>query len=123
MSNKTIRIAIDCMGGEHGFPVTLPAAVKFAQEHSDSHCLLVGDQTRIEAQLRALPQIGRDWFTIVHTDEVVDMDDSVEVALRRKRKSSMRLAAQAVKGEKADACISDGRYGELVAISRYELET
>src|SRR5690625_4365543 len=58
MSNKTIRIAIDCMGGDHGLPVTLPAAVKFAQEHPDTHCLLVGDQTRIEAQLRALPQIA-----------------------------------------------------------------
>ncbi len=123
MSNKTIRIAIDCMGGDHGLPVTLPAAVKFAQEHPDTHCLLVGDQTRIEAQLRALPQIGRDWFTIVHTDEVVDMDDSVEVALRRKRKSSMRLAAQAVKDDKADACISAGNTGAWVAISRYVLKT
>src|SRR5690625_1106475 len=123
MSNKTIRIAIDCMGGDHGLPVTLPAAVKFAQEHPDTHCLLVGDQSRIEAQLRALPQVGRDWFTIVHTDEVVDMDDSVEVALRRKRKSSMRLAAQAVKDNNADACISAGNTGAWVAISRYVLKT
>ncbi len=123
MSNKTIRIAIDCMGGDHGLPVTLPAAVKFAQEYADTHCLLVGDQSRIEAQIRALPRIDRDWYTIIHTDEVVDMDDSVEVALRRKRKSSMRLAAQAVKDGLADACISAGNTGAWVAISRYVLKT
>jgi len=123
MSDKTIRIAIDCMGGDHGLPVTLPAAVKFAQQHHDTHCLLVGCQQQIAEQLRHLPQLDRDWYTIVHTDEVVDMDDSVEVALRRKRRSSMRLAAQAVKDDLADACVSAGNTGAWVAITRYVLKT
>lgn len=123
MSDKTIRIAIDCMGGDHGLPVTLPAAVKFAQQHHDTHCLLVGCQQQIAEQLRHLPQLDRDWYTIVHTDEVVDMDDSVEVALRRKRRSSMRLAAQAVKDNLADACVSAGNTGAWVAITRYVLKT
>jgi len=123
MSEKTIRLAIDCMGGDHGLPVTLPAAVKFAQQHTDTTCLLVGDQPSIEQQLRELPKLERDWYEIIHAEEIVDMDDSVEVALRRKKKSSMRLAAQAVKDKHADACISAGNTGAWVAISRYVLKT
>ncbi|KAG0938847.1 hypothetical protein G6F31_015389 [Rhizopus arrhizus] len=60
---------------------------------------------------------------IVAASEVVTMDDPVEVALRRKKDSSMRLAAQSVKDGRADACVSAGNTGAWMAISRYVLKT
>ena len=118
-----IRIAIDCMGGDFGLPVTIPAAVKFARQHPDTRLLLVGLATPIEAALAKLRDVPLDRIEIVPASEVVMMDDSVEVALRRKKDSSMRLAAQAVKDGNADACISAGNTGPWMAISRYVLKT
>ncbi|MGG4604464.1 phosphate acyltransferase PlsX [Paenalcaligenes sp. Me131] len=123
MSQKTIRIAIDCMGGDTGLPVTIPAAMQFSQRHSDTLCLLVGDADAIKAQLAADGNRSDDWYQILPASEVVTMDDSVEVALRRKKDSSMRVAAQAVKDGLAGACISAGNTGAWMAISRYVLKT
>ncbi|MGG4773905.1 phosphate acyltransferase PlsX [Alcaligenaceae bacterium 429] len=123
MSQKTIRIAIDCMGGDTGLPVTIPAAMQFSQRHLDTLCLLVGDADAIKAQLAAEGNRSDDWYQILPASEVVTMDDSVEVALRRKKDSSMRVAAQAVKDGLAGACISAGNTGAWMAISRYVLKT
>src|SRR5699024_12623259 len=94
MSKKSIRIAIDCMGGDHGLSITVPAAKQFAQQHPDTLCLLVGDEAAIRAQLNQEGAASGDWYEIVHASETVCMDDPVEVALRRKKDSSMRSAAQ-----------------------------
>ncbi|WP_066132525.1 phosphate acyltransferase PlsX [Bordetella ansorpii] len=118
-----IRIAIDCMGGDAGLPVTIPAAVEFAQQFPDTRLLLVGLPDAIEAALAQHRNAPRERLEIVPASEVVEMDDPVEVALRRKRDSSMRLAAQAVKDGRADACISAGNTGAWMAISRYVLKT
>jgi glycerol-3-phosphate acyltransferase PlsX len=67
--------------------------------------------------------VARDRIEIVAASEVVTMDDPVEVALRRKKDSSMRLAAQSVKDGRADACVSAGNTGAWMAISRYVLKT
>ena len=123
MSNQLIRIAIDCMGGDVGLPVTIPAAAAFAQQHDDVQCLLVGDEAAIAQHLQQHGGPRRDWYQIVHAAEVVSMDDSVEVALRRKKQSSMRIAAQLVKDEQADACVSAGNTGAWMAISRYVFKT
>lgn len=123
MSTSSIRIAIDCMGGDTGLAVTLPAAAQFAQQHSDVYFLLVGDETGIARYLEQCSGPSRNWYEIKHASEVVSMDDSVEVALRRKKDSSMRVAAQAVKDGLADACISAGNTGAWMAISRYVLKT
>ncbi|KCV23403.1 fatty acid/phospholipid synthesis protein PlsX-like protein [Bordetella pertussis H934] len=101
-----IRIAIDCMGGDFGLPVTIPAAIEFARQFPDTRLLLVGLPDAIEAALAERRDAPRDRLDIVPATEVVSMDDPVEVALRRKKDSSMRLAAQAVKDGRADACIS-----------------
>lgn len=119
----TNRIAIDCMGGDTGLAVTLPAAAQFALQHDDVHCLLVGDEASIAQQLTQCKGPSRSWYSIIHASEVVTMDDSVEVALRRKKDSSMRVAAQAVKDGLADACVSAGNTGAWMAISRYVLKT
>ncbi|MGA0583550.1 MAG: phosphate acyltransferase PlsX, partial [Castellaniella sp.] len=122
MSHSNPTIAIDCMGGDHGLPVTVPAAMAFAQAYPDTRCLLVGD----EAQIRQVLQqnaASAGQFEILHASEVVTMHDSVEIALRRKKDSSMRVAAQAVKDGRADAAVSAGNTGAWMAISRYVLKT
>ncbi|MEQ4618630.1 MAG: phosphate acyltransferase PlsX [Corticimicrobacter sp.] len=118
-----IRIAIDCMGGDAGLPVTVPAALDFLRRYPDVHVLLVGLSEPIGALVAADAAAPRDRIEIIHADEVVAMDDPVEVALRRKKNSSMRLAALAVKDGQADACISAGNTGAWMAVSRYVLKT
>lgn len=111
------------MGGDAGLPVTIPAAVEFARQFPDTQLLLVGLADQIEAALAGHRHVPRDRIEIVPASEVVTMDDPVEVALRRKKDSSMRLAAQAVKDGRADACVSAGNTGAWMAISRYVLKT
>lgn len=111
------------MGGDFGLPVTIPAAIEFARQFPDTRLLLVGLPDAIEAALSEHRGVERDRFEIVAASEVVTMDDPVEVALRRKKDSSMRLAAQSVKDGNADACISAGNTGAWMAISRYVLKT
>ncbi len=118
------RIAIDSMGGDHGLSVTIPATLQFIEQHPDVHILLVGDAAALDARLRA----GRSWadrsrIEVVHASEVVAMDDPIEIALRKKRDSSMRIAIACVKDGRADACVSAGNTGALMAISRYLLKT
>lgn len=123
MSTKPIRIAIDCMGGDVGLPVTVEAAYQFARSQNDTFFLLAGDPSGIQTQLRQLGCSDESWYRILPASEVVAMHDPVEVALRRKKDSSMRVAVQAVKEGQADACVSAGNTGAWMAISRYVLKT
>jgi len=122
-----IRIAIDCMGGDEGISVTVPAAFAFAQRFADTHLLLVGLPDDLERAVaivaKRYPSVTSERYTILPASEVVTMDDPVDIALRRKKDSSMRVAAQAVKDGLADACISAGNTGAWMAISRYVLKT
>lgn len=111
------------MGGDFGLPVTVPAAHQFAQENPDTRFMLAGDPASIEGALRDAGVLGQGWYEILPATQVVSMDDTVEVALRRKKDSSMRVAVQAVKDNRADACISAGNTGAWMAISRYVLKT
>ena len=123
MSSAPIRLAVDCMGGDHGLPVTIPAVVQFAKLNPDTHFLLAGQPDAIEETLQKEGVSGADWYEILPATEVVLMDDTVEVALRRKKDSSMRVAVQSVKDGRADACVSAGNTGALMAVSRYLLKT
>lgn len=119
----SVRIAVDCMGGDFGLPVTIPASLEFARQNPDTRFLLVGDSAAILNALQQEAKLDRDWYDILPASEVVTMCDTVEVALRRKKDSSMRVAVQAVKDGRADACISAGNTGAWMAISRYVLKT
>src|SRR5690348_5323114 len=119
----TIKLTIDCMGGDHGPSVTVPAAVSFVRSHADAHLVLVGLEAPIRAQLKKLKAHDLDALTVVVASEVVAMDDPVEVALRKKKDSSMRVALNLVKEEAAQACVSAGNTGALMAVSRYVLKT
>lgn len=117
-----VRIAVDCMGGDHGPSITLPACQAFLAKHPDAELLLVG-----------LPEAlapARNWerCRVVEASEVVTMDDPVETALRRKKDSSMRVAITQVKASAdapaaAHACVSAGNTGALMALARYLLKT
>ncbi len=116
------RIAVDCMGGDAGVSVTVPAACRFARQNPDARLLLVGDAGAIEAALREARAQSAGWYEIQAASQTVSMDDTVEVALRRKKDSSMRVAAQAVKDGRADACVSAGNTGAWMAITRHVLK-
>ncbi|MDN3920935.1 phosphate acyltransferase PlsX [Roseateles violae] len=125
-SSDVIRLAVDCMGGDHGPAVTLPACQAFLAAHPRAELLLVGLP---EALAQAAPNV-MNWprCQIVAASEVVTMDDTVEVALRRKRQSSMRIAISQLKGADgaaplAHACVSAGNTGALMAVARYLLKT
>jgi glycerol-3-phosphate acyltransferase PlsX len=116
----TIRIAIDCMGGDHGIAVTVPAALAFASHQPDARLLLVGRQPEIE---QALAGRRPGAIELVHADEVVEMHDAPALAMRSKRNSSMRIAVNLVKEGEADVCVSAGNTGALMAIARFVLKT
>jgi len=118
-----IRISIDCMGGDHGPVATVAAAVSFIQHTQNVQVILVGQEAVIRAELKKLKITEDPRISIVHASEIVTMDDSLEVALRRKKDSSMRVAINQVKFDLADACVSAGNTGALMAISRYVLKT
>ncbi len=114
-----ITIAIDCMGGDHGPNVTVPAALDFLSRNADALVILVG----LEEKLRAiLPAPVPERVAIRHASEVVAMDEPPALALRNKKDSSMRVAINLVKQGEADACISAGNTGALMAISRFVLK-
>jgi glycerol-3-phosphate acyltransferase PlsX len=111
-----VTLSVDVMGGDHGPSVILPACHGFLQAHPDAQLLLFG-----------LPGAHGGWAharaTWLDAQSMVTMDDPVEVALRRKKGSSMRLAIEAVRDGQADAAVSSGNTGALMAIARYVLKT
>ncbi len=118
----TVRIAIDCMGGDHGLAVTIPAALGFLARTPDVRLLLVGGQDAIEQALARARPADPARIEIRHAAEVVTMDDPPATALRGKRNSSMRVAIDLVKNGEADGCVSAGNTGALMAISRFVLK-
>jgi len=117
----TVRIAIDAMGGDHGPSVTVPASLAFLAAQPDVSLLLVGRREEFESRFGSTG--APDRIEIVHAGEVVAMDDPPATALRGKRNSSMRLAVNLVKDGRADACLSAGNTGALMAIARFVLKT
>ncbi|MFO1301427.1 MAG: phosphate acyltransferase PlsX [Burkholderiaceae bacterium] len=118
----TVRIAIDCMGGDHGLSVTVPAALDFLRQVDDARLLLVGRKDAIEQALAKSRTVDSTRIEVRHASEVVAMDDPPAAALRSKRDSSMRVAIELVKSGDADACVSAGNTGALMAISRFVLK-
>jgi glycerol-3-phosphate acyltransferase PlsX len=107
------------MGGDHGPGVTVPAALDFVRRQGDVSVILVGRQETIEPLLGGL----KDSRVVVrHATQVVAMDEPPALALRNKKDSSMRVAINLVKEGVADACVSAGNTGALMAISRFVLK-
>ncbi len=120
--SRMLTVAIDAMSGDGGTAVIVDAVRTVLNQRDDVHLTLVGDPDLIESCIGQSP-LPNNQYSIVPSSEVVTMDDSAAVALRSKKKSSMRLAVNLVKDGSADACVSAGNTGALMAISRFVLKT
>ncbi|MCS6787385.1 MAG: phosphate acyltransferase PlsX [Thiobacillaceae bacterium] len=120
---REVTIAIDAMGGDHGPRVTVPAALELVHRTEATNVVLVGLQEVIQAELRQRRAATGTRLRIQHASEVVKMDDPPAHALRFKKDSSMRVMAELVKRGEADAGVSAGNTGALMAVSRFVLKT
>jgi len=114
------------MSGDLGPRVAVSAALKFTAMFADVDVLLVGDEQQLLALAsKKIPakKLSQNRITIIHAADVITMDEDPLVALRHKQNSSMWCAIDAVKNNRADACVSAGNTGALLAISKYLLKT
>ncbi|MFK5895330.1 MAG: phosphate acyltransferase PlsX [Pseudomonadota bacterium] len=121
------NIAIDVMGGDHGPEVTIPASMDVLKSHSQVNLTLVGDEQTIEKHLLGFSEQSdfnkiRQRINIVHSTQVVAMDEKPSLALRGKKDSSMRVAINLVKNNQVNACVSAGNTGALMATARFVLK-
>jgi len=118
-----MKLAIDAMGGDFAPQNIVAGAVEALHDNSHiTHLHLVGDKTRVEAELRKLGSPDSR-IEIVHASEVIEMDDSPTQAVRRKKDSSMSRAIDLVKNGTADAIVSAGNTGALLTASHLKLRT
>ena len=117
------RIAIDTMSGDNGLEAAVPAALMFLKEHDDTVLILVGDETLIAAELEKNNASTNEKLVIQHASQIVTMSESPALALRGKKDSSMRVSINLVKDGRADAAVSAGNTGALMATGRFVLRT
>lgn len=118
----TITLAVDCMGGDHGPAVIVPAVFDFLRRDAACSAILVGRAEALQPHLAAGAALAARW-SVQHASEVVDMHDPVATALRVKKDSSLRVMANLVKEGRADGAVSAGNTGALMAVSRFVLKT
>lgn len=111
------------MGGDYGLTVVIPACVRATKNNPDLKLLLVGDQNQISTYLKRYNLSNLKQLSIIHAAEVVNMDELPSHALRNKKDSSMRVAINLVKEKRAQACVSAGNTGALMATARFVLKT
>ncbi|WXT99865.1 MAG: Phosphate acyltransferase [Catillopecten margaritatus gill symbiont] len=121
----TIKVSIDASGGDHGIPTTVIAGIEALGAFSDLYLVFVGDKSSIQVELdkNSASQKFAERFSVMHASEVIAMNESPAIALRKKKDSSMRVAINLVKDKTVDACVSAGNTGALMAISRFVLKT
>ncbi len=116
-------IALDAMGGDHGVGVVVPAALRALRDNLQLKLILVGDQQQITQELNRHGGLPGERLSIRHASQVVGMDEPPSSALRGKKDSSMRVAIDLVKEGAAQACVSAGNTGALMATARFVLKT
>jgi glycerol-3-phosphate acyltransferase PlsX len=120
--SESITIALDAMGGDHAPAMVVKGADIALERHPDAHFLLFGDEAQIMPLLARLPRLEKA-ATLHHTDEAVAADAKPSQALRTGRRSSMRLAIDAVAAGRADGVVSAGNTGALMATAKFVLKT
>lgn len=118
---ETVTIALDAMGGDFGPSVVVPAALAALEELPQLAIVLVGDETVLREELGQRAK-GDGRLRIQHASQQVAMDDKPSLALRNKKDSSMRVAINLVKAGEAQACVSAGNTGALMATARFVLK-
>ncbi len=119
----TLRIALDAMSGDHGPSIIIPAAAQILSEFDNVELILVGDEKVITPLLTQQSIKIQQSLSVHHATQLVEMDELPSRALRYKKDSSMRVAINLVKQGEADACVSAGNTGALMATARYVLKT
>nr|MBS0020005.1 phosphate acyltransferase PlsX [Gammaproteobacteria bacterium] len=119
----TLTVALDAFGGDHGPAVVVPAALRVLSEYDGLQVILVGERATLERTVRAQGAADSERLTIRHASQTVAMDELPSLALRTKKDSSMRVALNLVKEGVADACVSAGNTGALMATARFVLRT
>lgn len=118
-----VTIALDAMGGDHGPSVAIPGAALSLVRHPDAAFILFGDEAAIRAQLAEHPALAAN-SRVVHSDVAISMDAKPSQALRAGRgRSSMWMALDAVKKGEANAVVSAGNTGALMAMAKFCLQT
>ena len=120
---KETRIAVDAMGGDGGPKIIMPSVKAFLLENRSVKVDVYGDEKILSKYLNIFDNNISKNLTIIHTDEKVLSEDSPSHALRHKKNSSMSMAIKSVKDKNAQACVSAGNTGALMAISRFILGT
>jgi phosphate acyltransferase len=118
-----LTIAVDAMGGDHGPSVTVPAALLALKMQPGLHVILVGNTDKINAHLKLNNATSSDSLIVHHASQEVGMNELPAQALRSKKDSSMRVAINLVRDKVADACVSAGNTGALMATARFVLKT
>ncbi len=116
-------IALDAMGGDFGPEVVIPAAVQVVKKHRDIHIILVGDESRLRDCAKEHSIDLDAHFEIQHASQVVEMHEDPRHAVRKKKDSSMRVAIDMVKQGRAQAVVSAGNTGALMATAKFVLKT
>ncbi len=116
-------IAIDAMSGDHGPSVTVPASLRALEMYPELKLILVGDQQVLAEELSRHGGQVSSRLVLHHATQVVGMDEPPSSALRGKKDSSMRVAINLVKEGGAQACVSAGNTGALMATARFVLKT
>lgn len=116
-------IALDAMGGDFGPEVVLPASINFLKNHKGVRLVLVGLEDELRDRLQTLGASEGDNLQVHHASQVVEMDEPPSKALRGKKDSSIRVSINLVKDGIADACVSAGNTGALMATGRFVLKT
>ena len=118
-----VTIALDAMSGDHGPAVTVPGALAALQAHPELNLVLVGQREILEKELARHPGAESGRLRIQDASQVVGMDEPPAQALRGKKDSSMRIAINLVKNGEAQAVVSAGNTGALMATARFVLKT
>ena len=119
----TVTVAVDAMGGDHGPSVTIPATLAFLEDAPDARAILVGLPEPLAQALARARSPAKDRVSVHACTEVIAMDEPPADALRKKKDSSMRVAINLVRDGEAQACVSAGNTGALMAIARFVLKT
>lgn len=115
-------LSIDAMGGDFGPQVTVPASLACLRKNPQLKLIMVGDQAVLQDMLSDALLEFKDRISIQHATQVVEMDEPPQKALKNKKDSSMRVAINLVKDGQADACVSAGNTGALMATARFVLK-
>jgi glycerol-3-phosphate acyltransferase PlsX len=114
------------MGGDYGPPIIVPAALEVLAKYDFLRLILVGDENTLKKELQTCHKkyaLDSSRLILQHASQRVEMDEPPSLALRSKKDSSMRVALNLVKEEKAHACVSAGNTGALMATARFVLKT